>query len=130
MSEGKYGRLFTEDDVLRIMRYGDPGSWADTLAMFDSGERGPLTFPADEPLFLLRGKDKAAAEAIALPDDLDAGAGPERSYYEAAFKARLDAGLVTLDSEQDDPHLRAVQAAADAMREWQAANPDRVKAPD
>lgn len=131
MAERKYGRLYTDRDVERIISEAlirqhtqNQVSKLDTvLEHIDAAE---LTFPADEPLFLLRGQDVAAPGAIE-PD----GPGDEDlSYYERAYRARYAAGLLEAHGEHDDPHLLAIKAAAQEMREWQAANPDRVKAPD
>jgi hypothetical protein len=65
----KYGRLFTEADVIAIcnqieMRREElRGS---QKLIMDLADEMHLTFPADEPLFLLRGEDgPAAADAVA-----------------------------------------------------------------
>lgn len=86
----KYGRLFTERDVgvLLAAAYehgvgvgldvatGASGAPPLTTAMFEETSEQRLTFPADEPLFLLRGQDAASEGAIAHYiyecDDLDA----------------------------------------------------------
>lgn len=132
MAESKYGRLFTEEDVRMLMAgYGKriadgavrvhageelPDGWptaALEASLADAADEKLLTFPADEPLFLLRGQDKAAPRAIA--DDVDG----EADYLAASRAA--GAG---------PEHLQAVQRAADEMRAWQSEHPDRVKAPD
>lgn len=102
MADARYGRLFTEDDVVRLinaMTYEAPDEALNLGVVIEQAERDaerPLTFPADEPLFLLRASDPAAPEAI--------------DEYELAAS-------------------RAVPAAAE-FRAWQQANPDRVKVPD
>ena len=54
----KYGRLFTEADMRKLAerllrdRAMGPDILAEEMAALD----GEFTFPADEPLFLLRGK--------------------------------------------------------------------------
>jgi hypothetical protein len=100
MPDAKYGRLFTEADVRKLAarwlgnRAMGPDIMVETL---DDLERtGELTFPADEPLFLLRGSDG------------------------------LWAPFSTSDGS-DDPVRCSLEQALSA---WQAANPDRVKAPD
>lgn len=63
-------------------------------------------FEADEPVFLLRGRDTAAPGAIlAYADECRAVGAPAE-------------------------HVAAIEAAADAMRQWQAGHVDRVKVPD
>jgi hypothetical protein len=66
---------------------------------------GVLTFPVDEPVYVLRGQDPIAPAAT-------------RSYVE---HCGLDVSQATLDVAMDRAH---------AMELWQAANPDRVKVPD
>lgn len=118
MPDLKYGRLFTEDDVVAIVRevlvvhglnpMGARHYAAEGLRKIEQATR----FPADEPLFLLRGQDIAAPRAIA--DGCDG----EADYLACARSA--DAG---------HEHLTAIEHAADEMRAWQRANPDRVKVP-
>lgn len=80
MSDGKYGRLFTEADAALIAAIayangyhareqreqppeGREALWELTL---DRVDQHGLTFPADEPLFLLRASDgECAADAVA-----------------------------------------------------------------
>lgn len=117
--EGKYGRLFTEDDVKRMLNMavleGAP-SPAEQIAGFDA--QGLLTFPADEPLFLLRGQDKAAPEAISAAERVPLGYEGPIDYAERA----VEAGALP-------PHIIAVERAARMMRDWQREHPERVKVP-
>jgi hypothetical protein len=60
VTEPTYGRLFTYDDVRRITRqlildprFGGVGTTDHAIAAVEHR----LTFPADEPLLLLRGED-------------------------------------------------------------------------
>lgn len=119
MAAGKYGRLFTEADIrLLAARWlgGRPMGPDIMVETLDDLERaGRLTFPADEPLFLLRGQDRAASFAIASTQ-------PESTGIDYA-QAALNVGAT-------HRHLDEVWKAAARMREWQAANPDRVKVPD
>lgn len=105
--EGKYGRLFTEGDVKKMLRLavleGAP-SPEEQIAEFD--RRGELTFPADEPLFLLRGQDKAAPGTI------------------TGYLMCANAAGASIE------HASAARKAGRAMAEWQAEHPDRVKVPD
>jgi hypothetical protein len=89
-----------------------PAAVADPYVVADavlSGEfgTGKLTFPTDEPLFLLRGQDALAPGIV-------------REY---AVRADDPSAV----SEQ---HRRSAWAAADEFADWQAANPGRTKIPD
>lgn len=124
MASAKDGRLFTEPDVRRIVRHAiflhkgvlpREAEAADTTAVVldfldgmheaKPGEHEALTFPPDEPLFLLRGQDKAAPEAIARYGAVARYAGAPRELVEASGKASME------------------------MVDWQRDHPDRVKAP-
>jgi hypothetical protein len=105
MADSKYGRLYTHDDVMRITRLllikpsmGGQPTTKRAIARLDATNK--LRFPADEPLFLLRGQDVRAAGAV-------------RAYQEgcpAAMKA-------------------AVGATLQAFKEFALADSDRVKEP-
>lgn len=104
----KYGRLFTEADVKRLLEYavleGAPRP-EEQIAAFDA--KGWLTFPADEPVFLLRGKDRTALAALhALLDHLQTAEGVSDDYYTAV-------------------HGKAAEFVLFAME-----HPDRMKVPD
>lgn len=111
MAESKYGRLFTEDDVCRIVAgvlrcHGlNPETARHDAAGVLRADQS-TTFPADEPLFLLRGQDGAAVPAV-------------RDYGHRAD----DAGARAV-------HLGNVSVAALEMERWQTQHPDRVKVPD
>ncbi len=62
--------------------------------------------PEDEPLILFRGHDKL------LPELLE-------SYLEQCRAAG-----------SPQPHLSTLQQRIDAVKQWQAGNPDKVKVPD
>jgi hypothetical protein len=74
MADNKYGRMFTQADVVLILERYDPEfsdgehgdseeNFADLLEDMDrSGVR--FKFEPDEPLFTFRGHDKRAAGAI------------------------------------------------------------------
>lgn len=121
--EEKYGRLFTEADMRRIVGHaghlymGDTPSEesvTETMGVVldyldgkqDPKPEVPLTFPADEPLFLLRGQDAASPATIGF-------------YTEECDRLRAPA-----------EHQRAAEHAGGRLLAWQAANPDRVKIPD
>ena len=121
--DSKYGRLFTEGDVdmlVAAMGFADMPEHVVPLrrrAERRLAEEGfELRFPTDEPLFLLRGQDKAATEAIGNVIETPESS---RSYLQAcrAVGAHND-------------HLAAVNSASAEFETWQQQNPDRVKVPD
>ncbi|MDB5178530.1 MAG: hypothetical protein JWN01_473 [Patescibacteria group bacterium] len=62
--------------------------------------------PADEPLMLFRGRDKL------LPQLLD--------HYKVL---RINAG-------SSEKFIKILQKQIDAIKQWQANNPDRIRIPD
>lgn len=117
MADKKYGRLFTEEDVINLMVAASgsssfdptPEEMRELLDLYDGQadtKDTALTFPADEPLFLLRGKDRVAPNTI--------------HYYAQGCEA-FAAG---------EGHVRAAEEAGDVMIAWQAENEDRIKVPD
>lgn len=114
--ERKYGRLFTEDDVLRIFNAAAVCRChpSEAITKLDAGDirrlsgdgAVTLTFPADEPLFLLRGKDLAAH-------------GGAWGYAYEASRCGASVEFVT-----------AALAAANDLRDWAEANRARMKVPD
>lgn len=123
--DAKYGRLFTETDMCAIVSgvLSAHGLNPETARHDAAGALRAMdqstTFPADEPLFLLRGQDEAAPNAIAAPTEAEQEYGGIGDYCSGAMVAGAE-----------DEYLATVFVAARAMREWQAANPDRVKVPD
>jgi hypothetical protein len=113
VADAKYGRLFTFRDVVRLinaMTHESPDERLNLAAVEAQAVRDadgePLTFPADEPLFLLRGQDRVAWASV--------------EHY-----------AVHCDVQRVDPdHASAAHDAADTFHEWQAEHPDRVKVPD
>jgi predicted transcriptional regulator len=105
---GKYGRLFTEADVVNLMDKaweegrgeGDEESLAEIL------ETTETTIPRDEPWFVIRGKDQLAPTVV-------------RDYATRAEFERCDEDFV-----------RQVNEAADHIEQWQEEHPDRTKVPD
>lgn len=119
MPDGKYGRLFTEGDVHRLMAYAvyrdrqgarrdlNPlPAVAPVLAEFEADETAPLAFPADEPLFLLRGQDLAAH-------------GGAWGYAYEAQRVGASIEFVT-----------AALGGANDLRDWAEQHRDRMKVPD
>lgn len=113
--DGKYGRLFTAEDVVRLvnaMTHEVPDEELNLDALIEQAVREadgrPLTFPADEPLFLLRGKDKFADETVAHYALTCEWGGAGQAHVEASREAAL-----AMNQWQHDQ----VRAAADAVRQ-------------
>lgn len=86
MPDRKYGPLFTQKDVQQLVVLGriSPRASVDELVA-EARERGdtpPLTFPADEPLFLIRGQDIAAAPAVMAYGNAAAEAGAKQQFLD------------------------------------------------
>ena len=115
MSDGgdaRYGRLFTEVDVERIIAEAliqqhkrPPVRAAAVIAEVEWRYSDPFTFPDDEPLFLLRGQDALA--------------GPTLMSY----------AMVCDDVRTSQEHRDGAWNAHDVFVDWQAEHPDRVKVP-
>jgi len=108
--DSKYGRLFTENDVIELM--------SQAAKAYVGIERGPSVnqimyiiadfegkFPEDEPNFLLRAQDRWALGAL-------------RHYQQHQFK----------DASQD--HLDNIDNAVVAFEQFRLNNNDRMKNPD
>lgn len=113
--DSKYGQLFTRDDVERIARHAVAQAEVERgdsnvviVPTLDEMLEGlpDLTFPADEPLFLLRAQDAAA------PDTL----------HDYRHNSEVKGA--------EPRHLGHVSVAMREMDDWQAANPNRIKIPD
>lgn len=93
MSDNKYGRVFTQADVEKMLDYAidhgyDGEGAADLAARMDAdGER--FKFPADEPLFILRGRDKRARGAVRFYADHQSAQAPfnHMNAVEAAYRS-------------------------------------------
>lgn len=105
--DAKYGRLFTEEDVATILT--EVAEEGVTVAEAIRQLEGSLRFPADEPLFLLRGQDVHALEAI--------------EAYDTAIGA-------VADPDVDDAHRMKVGDSIVLFRHFANAHPDRMKTPD
>jgi hypothetical protein len=119
MSDAKYGRLFTQADLEAAIgvaagigkeqrRYPACDEVLHQMEL----ERWSLAFPADEPLFLLRGQDKAVPDTISTYWDICMGFGDPIEEDECPAE-----------------HCDAIQAAGEALDKWQRENPERVKVP-
>lgn len=105
MSDSKYGRIFTEADVLEVVRHWT-GVRPTSERLSECIEaRIETTFPAGEPVFVLRAKDELAPVAM-LAYALDAEA---RSLWSVADGVWFDRRAVV---------------------DWQLANPSLVREPD
>jgi hypothetical protein len=114
----KYDRLFTIHDVRATVREALRAADAEDLSLEGAiiatneaiesveAQGHAMTFPADEPLFLLRGQDKAAKGAI--------------NVYLDECEA-IDCGHA---------HIEAVDTAKFDLVVWQENHPDRMKVPD
>ena len=110
MADLKHGRLFTERDVSRLIaealirQHSQPSVCKvdDLLEHVDPSE---LTFPEDEPLFLIRASDEHAVDVMCAIYNLG-GADTE------PWSRERYAELV---------HLQF------AMADWRDANPDKIK---
>lgn len=114
MASEKHGRLFTEADMLDLVKAayergvrdadaGDAGLEADRdfpgLMQLLADTRMATTFPADEPLFVLRGSTAPVEIRRSLVDP-----------------------LLT-------PYADELQGWLRETRDWQEQHPDRVKVP-
>jgi hypothetical protein len=111
MADGKYGRLFTEADVIALVNAAEgerPDEALDLSVVMEraAGDGWTPRFPADEPLFLLRGQDLAAVITV---------------WTYAAEATRLGC---TPDFVTD------VMKASNDMGDWQKANQHRLGKPD
>lgn len=61
MADNKYGRIFTEADVVELLSVANPDISLDEAI----GSAQGLKFPIDEPVFLIRAQDKLAPQAVA-----------------------------------------------------------------
>jgi hypothetical protein len=104
--EGKYGRLFTEDDLRLILRRELACGEAVIDRMIQEAERIGTKFPADEPVFVLRGRDLAARVAVE------------------------DYGATARNLGAPTAHVGDVARAAAAFRRFSIEHPDRMKVPD
>lgn len=109
--DSKYGPLYTQQDLDELINIataaatlGNVLDGSQVVAVFES-EQGPLTFPKDEPLFLLRGKDSNAWETIV-------------KYIELCES-----------SDASDEHIRVAQHSAGKILAWQQIHPELVKVP-
>lgn len=111
MTDDKYGRLVTGSELEELINVataaatlGEVLDAEQCIERFEH-EQGSLTFPKDEPLFLIRGQDEAAFETTV-------------KYIEEC--ERLGAS---------DEHVRAATHASGKLMAWQQMNKDRVKVP-
>lgn len=100
--DNKYGRIFTASDVEKILEFaGDENSISlDEILpkMEEAGVR--FKFPADEPLFTFRGRDKRAIGAIRHYQDHQSPNAPVN--HEAAIEAAMKSFIAY---REDHPEL-------------------------
>lgn len=102
MTDGKYGAIYTTADLDLLAGYFgiDPDVFRVKLAAL------PTHFPKDEPLFVLRAKDMAAAQTLEQYHAICEGIG------------------------SDEKHLAGVFKAINNFHEWADNNKDQIKVPD
>lgn len=106
MADRKYGQLFTEDEVRKLIGYATPDvSFEEALEEFEADDR-VLTLPPDEPTFVLRAQDVAAMVTL-------------NSYRQEA----VNAGAA-------EAHITGVEETIAQFQNFAAQNPNRMKVPD
>jgi len=107
MSDNKYGRIFTQADVEKIVEFvqaSPPRPLHTTIALMEAnGER--FKFPEDEPVFVLRGRDKRARATV--------------RYYADHQSAQAPFN-----------HMNAVEGAYRSFDLFANDNPELIKEPD
>lgn len=104
--DSKYGRLFTTMDVKAIVERAIEEEVEDERELDEIIESHGGKFPRDEPLFLLRGQDSAAADTI-------------RDYHANCKAKRAGA-----------EHMNSIGLAEEAFRDFARVNPSSVGVPD
>jgi hypothetical protein len=111
MADNKYGRVFTEGDVEKILEWVEENtnsaSAIDFTGIIDSmdNEGVRFKFEPDEPLFILRGHDKRAIGAIRFYQDHQSPRAPVN-------------------------HMDAIEKAALAFDSYRQEHPGELKEPD
>ena len=105
MADSKYGRIFTEDDVRSLM-YEASQTGAKTVDILRMIADFKGRFPKDEPVFVLRAKDRRSLSPI-------------RQYYQTCTTA-----------ERPAEHLDGIEHAMAAFEDFRTAHPDHLKEPD
>lgn len=114
MADSKYGRLFTEEDMLRFVELcieNDVQGENETKDLLNMTFEG--RFPKDEPTFLLRAQDYCALAGI-------------YGYQEGVhnFDGAQDLGAIPQE------HKDGVQETISAFESFQSGHVDRMKLPD
>lgn len=106
--DSKYGRLFTQTDVETIVELLDPNGFDAASVQAAIDELGSQAqFPADEPLFLLRGQDRYALSGI-------------MTYRDSCSNSPTIAPT----------HMENVDTAIDTFRQYATDNYTTMKEPD
>lgn len=113
MSDTKYGRIFSEEDVKSIVEYALEHGFEteEETETFLSDYEGKS--PSDEPVFVLRGQDNFAVATL------------ER-YVELCRSGNPGIPQVISSAEHQNEAIRALEG----FREFQRDNAERVKVPD
>jgi hypothetical protein len=111
MADSKYGRMFTQSDVEKILEWVEENtnsaSAIDTAGILEAmdGEGVRFKFSADEPTFTFRARDKRAAGAIKHYLDHQARNAPTN-------------------------HIDGIMKAFRAFNTYREENPGQMKEPD
>lgn len=122
MSDNKYGRIFTEEDVKQFIGMafvageeaendsptsaGGGEHGCDVDALFEAFDGEEFRFPEDEPMFVMRGQDRLALGTL-------------RKYQELAEA-----------HECDQDHLNTIEQTLRQFEHFRVSNPDKIKKPD
>jgi hypothetical protein len=109
--DSKYGRLFTEEDVVKFAQQALRDNAGMDRAPSEDRIRADLSdftgkFPVDEPLFLLRGQDKYATDAV----------------DEYLFSVK--------QGNAPEEFIGQVEQARGSFYDFESAHRDRMKLPD
>lgn len=107
MADNKYGRIFTENDVQKILDFvngEDEDNLTDVLDGMDA-EGVRFKWEADEPVFVLRARDKTAEGAV--------------RYYRDHQRPNAPAN-----------HLDGAEKSVNAFRDYRQNHPEMMKDPD
>jgi hypothetical protein len=111
MADNKYGRVFTEGDVEKILEWVEENTNSASNIDFDGILTGMdedgvrFKFEPDEPIFILRGHDRRAIAAIRHYQDHQSPRAPQN-------------------------HVDAIASAVAAFDRYREENPGKLKEPD
>lgn len=112
MADGKYGHLYTEADVRKVVNHLSEKQSFDSENIDGALKRLKFTFPADEPMFLIRAKDRFGLAAV-------------RNYRTHAFYAMVNKKKAGFSN-----FIKSIDNAVDAFEKFRIDNADKMKDPD